>query len=159
MKTLVVYYSADGHTSRIAEEVANNLGADIYEITPEEKYSAEDLDWTDEESRVSREHNDENLRDVKLAGERPLNWEEYDCVIIGYPIWWGIAAWPVNSFVKSVDWGGKIVLPFCTSHTSGLGDSDLLLKKDANGGDWKEGARFFQDASPEKIREWCEDIN
>lgn len=158
MKTLVVYYSAEGHTRRIAEVIAEKLEADIYEIVPEPKYSAEDLDWTDEESRVSHEHADEALREVALAGEAPVNWAEYDRVIIGYPIWYGIAAWPTNSFVKTVDFTGKIVVPFCVSHTSGLGDSDLLLKKDANGGDWKEGFRFFQDASDGKVGEWCEGI-
>lgn len=158
MKTLVVYYSAEGHTRNVAEAIAKNLEADIFEIVPETVYSAGDLDWTDDGSRVSREHEEAKLRDVALESTIVPGWAEYDRIIIGYPIWYGIAAWPVNSFVKAVDFTGKTVLPFCTSHTSALGESDLLLKKDANGGDWKEGIRFFQDVSGAKIKEWCEEI-
>ena len=158
MKTLIVYYSAEGHTKKIAKEMASALGADIFEIVPDPIYTARDLDWTNPDSRCSRENDEPELRDVNLVSVDVPGWDEYERVIIGYPIWWGIAAWPVNSFVKSVDWGGKIVIPFCTSHSSGLGDSDLLLHNDANGGDWKDGTRFFQDASEEKVRMWCEEL-
>ena len=158
MKTLVAYYSAEGHTKKLAEEVAQNLTADIFEITPDPIYTAEDLDWTNPDSRCSRENDDESLRNVKLVSTNVPNWAEYDRIILGYPIWWGIAAWPVNSFVKSVDWTNKTILPFCTSHSSGLGDSDLLLKDCANSGDWQEGVRFFQDATPEKIKAWTDTL-
>ncbi|MBR3229093.1 flavodoxin [Candidatus Saccharibacteria bacterium] len=158
MKTLVVYYSAEGHTRRIAEMIAENLGADIFEVVPETRYTAEDLDWTNDDSRVTHEHDDEAKREMKLESTDVEGWEEYDRVIIGYPIWYGIAAWPINNFVKAMDFTGKTVLPFCTSHTSGLGDSDLLLKKDAKGGEWKEGFRFFQDALESKVKEWCEGL-
>ena len=158
MKTLVIYYSAEGHTQKIAKEIAKNLAADLYEVTPEKPYSADDLDWTNPDSRCSKENDDPSLRDIKLSNVDIPNWDEYERVIIGYPIWWGIAAWPVNSFVKTKDWNGKTILPFCTSHSSGLGDSDLSLKNDANGGDWQEGTRFFQDATPAKIKSWCDEI-
>ena len=153
-KTLVVYYSAQGHTKRIAESIAGNLNADIYEIIPEEIYTEDDLDWTNNNSRATREHNDESLRDVPLKSTYVPNWEEYDTVILGYPIWWGIAAWPTDSFVKAMDWNGKTVIPFCVSHSSGLGESDVLLKAKASGGDWQPGFRFFQDVSESEIKQW-----
>lgn len=158
MKTLVVYYSAEGHTKKVAEEVASNLSADIFEIVPEEPYTKEDLDWTNPDSRASRENDNPELRDIKLKTTEVPNWAEYDRIILGYPIWWGIAAWPVNAFVKLNDWSGKTVIPFCTSHSSGLGDSDLNLKDDAKNGDWKDGTRFFQDALPAKIKTWCDSL-
>ncbi len=123
-KTLVVYYSAQGHTKEIATKIANNLDADIFEIELAQAYSEEDLDWTDANSRASRENDDESLRDVELKNVVVPNWDEYETVLIGYPIWWGVSAWPMDSFVKQVDFGNKTVIPFCTSHTSGLGMSD-----------------------------------
>ena len=106
-KTLVVYYSAQSHTKSVAEKIAKNLNADTFEIVPEDVYSSEDLNWTNSNSRVSREHNDESLRDVKLKNTKVANWEDYDTVLIGYPIWWGIAAWPVDTFVKANNFDGK----------------------------------------------------
>lgn len=158
MKTLVVYYSAQGHTKKVAEEIAKNLNADLFEITPELPYTAEDLDWTNPDSRASRENDEPELRDIKLTTTEVPNWADYDRVIIGYPIWWGIAAWPVNSFVKTQNWTNKTVFPFCTSHSSGLDNSDLFLKDDANAGDWQDGIRFFQDVAPTKIQTWCEQL-
>ena len=134
-KTLVVYYSAQNHTKAVAEKIAQNLNADIFEIEPEEKYSEEDLNWTNRNSRVSKEHDDESLRNIKLKKDTVDNWNDYDTVLIGYPIWWGIAAWPVDTFVKANDFNGKTVIPFCTSTSSGLGQSGKLLEKEANGGD------------------------
>lgn len=86
-KTLVVYYSAQTHTKAVAEKIAKNLNADIFEIEPEEIYTSEDLNWTNNNSRVSKEHNDESLRNVKLKKEKVDNWDEYDTILIGYPIW------------------------------------------------------------------------
>lgn len=157
-KKIVIYYSAQGHTKSIAEMVAKNLGADTFEIMPKEKYTETDLDWTDEDSRASREYAEESLRDIELATTEVPNWAEYDTVIIGYPIWWGIAAWPTNSFIKKLDLEGKKVIPFCVSHSSEIGESDELLKADANGGDWVEGYRFFQDAGEGSVKKWTESL-
>lgn len=98
-KILVVYYSAQNHTKSVAEKIAKNLNADIFEIVPEEVYSDADLDWTNSNSRVSKEHNDESLRDVKLKNTSVSNWDDYDTVLIGYPIWWGATRYgnPVNA--------------------------------------------------------------
>ena len=156
-KTIVVYYSAQGHTKRIAEKIAENLGADVFEIVPKEIYSEADLDWTNDDARATREH-DENMREVPLESVDVPNWADYGTVILGYPIWWGIAAWATDSFVKAVDWSGKTVYPFCSSHSSGLGDSDVRLHDLANGGDWKDGVRFFQDANDDTIAKWTDTL-
>ena len=128
-KTLVVFYSATGSTRNVAQEIAKEIGADTFEITPVQAYTNDDLNWQNNNSRVSKEHNNESLRDVALTKITPDNWASYDTVLIGYPIWWYIAAWPVNNFVKGNDFTGKTVIPFCTSSSSGIGDSGNLLQK------------------------------
>ncbi len=154
-KTLVVYYSAQGHTVNFAEAIANELGADLFEIVPENEYTEEDLNWNDSDSRVSKEHDDESLRDVPLVTTEVENWEEYDTVYIGYPIWWGIAAWPVNNFVTENDFTGKTVIPFCTSSSSGIGESGELLEEMAGNGNWMEGERFQSDQDTAEAAEWA----
>jgi len=158
-KTLVVYYSATGSTRKVAEEIASELGADTFEITPVQTYTSDDLNWNNNNSRVSKEHNDESLRDVELTKVTPDNWESYDTVLIGYPIWWYIAAWPVNNFVKGNDFTGKTVIPFCTSASSGLGESGSLLQKMAGTGNWKEGQRFSSGASSSDVSKWVKSLN
>lgn len=157
-KTLVVYYSAQNHTKAVSEKIADQLDADIFEIVPEEIYTSDDLDWTDRNSRVSKEHDDESLRDIKLEKDTVDNWDEYDTVLIGYPIWWGIAAWPVDTFVKANDFSGKRVIPFCTSASSGLGQSGKLLEREANGGDWEDGHRFQSNPTDNDINDWLNNI-
>ena len=157
-KTLVVYYSATGTTKGVAETIAQVTGGDLFEVEPTKPYTSADLDWTDDNSRVSREHNDESLRDVELVSTTVDNWDSYDTVYIGYPIWWGIAAWPVDNFVKSNDFTGKTVIPFCTAASSGIGDSGNLLKDMAGTGDWKDGERFHGGASESEISSWIESL-
>ena len=156
---LVVYYSASGNTETAANYIAQATGGDIFEITPAEPYTSDDLNWTDENSRVSREHEDESLRDVELTTTEVENWDSYDTVFIGYPIWWGIAAWPVDGFVEANDFSGKTVIPFCTSSSSGLGQSGELLAQLAGTGDWQEGQRFRGSASREDVAAWVESLN
>lgn len=157
-KTLVVVYSASGNTKAIADYIVSATGADLFEITPTEPYTSDDLNWTNPDSRVSREHDDESLRDVELTTTTVDNWEEYDTVFIGYPIWWGIAAWPTNSFVKANDFSGKTVIPFCTSSTSGLGSSGTLLAEEAGTGNWLEGQRFQSRADESTVKEWIDSL-
>ena len=157
-KILVVYYSAQSHTKSVAEKIAKNLDADIFEIVPENVYTSDDLNWSNSNSRVSREHDNEALRDVKLKNTKVDNWEEYDTVLIGYPIWWGIAAWPVDNFVKDNNFDGKKVIPFCTSSSSDLGQSGKLLQKEANSGNWMDGHRFSSNASDSDIQEWTDNL-
>ena len=155
---LVVYYSASGHTEAVAQTIAEATGGDLFEITPAEPYTDEDLDWTNENSRVSQEYADESLRDVELAAATPDNWDSYDTVFIGYPIWWGIAAWPTSSFVAANDFTGKTVIPFCTSSSSSLGDSGTLLAEAAGTGTWLEGQRFRSSASADDVNEWVNSL-
>lgn len=157
-KVLVVYYSAQSHTKSVAEKIANNLNADIFEIVPEQIYTSEDLDWTDDNSRVSKEHDNENLRNIELTKTQVENFENYDTILIGYPIWWGIAAWPVNGFVKANNFTGKTVIPFCTSSSSDLGQSGELLEQEANSGNWLEGHRFNSNASDTEIKNWTDSL-
>ena len=158
-KTLVVYYSATGSTKSVAEKIAKTLKADIFEVVPEKPYTSADLNWSDDNSRVSLEHSDESKREVALVKSTPDNWEQYDTVYVGYPIWWGIAAWPVNGFVKANDFTGKTVIPFCTSASSGIGESDKQLKALTNSGDWKDGKRFSSSASDSDITGWLSELN
>ena len=153
-KTLVVYYSASGNTERVAKDIAEAAGADLFEIVPTEVYTSEDLDWTNPDSRVSREHDDESLRDVPLTTTEVPDWDSYDTVFIGYPIWWGIAAWPVDTFVKNNDFTGKTVIPFATSSSSGMGQSGSLLADMAGTGEWQEGQRFSSGVSSDDVQSW-----
>lgn len=157
-KTLIVYYSASGNTEEVANYIASATGGDLFEIVPTEIYTDADLDWTDDDSRVSREHDNEEERNVPLVSDTVDNWNEYDTVFIGYPIWWGIAAWPVDGFVKANDFTGKTVIPFCTSSSSGLGESGELLKEMAGTGEWLEGERFRSGASEETVQSWVEGL-
>ena len=153
-KTLVVYYSASGNTERVAKDIAEASGADLFEIVPTEVYTSEDLNWTNPDSRVSREHDDESLRDVPLTTTEVPDWDSYDTVFIGYPIWWGIAAWPVDTFVKNNDFTGKTVIPFATSSSSGMGQSGSLLADMAGTGEWQEGQRFSSGVSSDDVQSW-----
>lgn len=153
-KTLVVYYSASGNTERVGKDIAEAAGADLFEIVPTEVYTSEDLNWTNPDSRVSREHDDESLRDVPLTTTEVPDWNSYDTVFIGYPIWWGIAAWPVDTFAKNNDFTGKTVIPFATSSSSGMGQSGSLLADMAGTGEWQEGQRFSSGVSSDDVQSW-----
>lgn len=156
---LVVYYSATGSTEAVAGYIANATDGDTFAITPSEPYSSADLNWTDSESRVSREHDDPSLRTMDLAETAVDGWEDYDTVFIGYPIWWGIAAWPVDNFITANDFTGKTVIPFCTSSSSGLGESGELLAELAGTGDWQEGQRFRSSVAEADVVDWVNGLN
>ena len=157
-KVLVVYYSASGNTERVAKDIADAAGADLFEITPTEVYTDDDLNWRNSDSRVSREHDDEFLRDVPLTTTEVPDWDSYDTVFIGYPIWWGIAAWPVDNFVKANYFTGKTVIPFATSTSSGMGQSGNLLRDLAGTGDWQDGQRFRSNASADDAADWVSSL-
>lgn len=155
---LVVYYSATGSTERVANSIAEATGGDLFEIEPTEPYTDDDLNWNDESSRVSREYEDESLRDVPLVNTTVDGWDDYDTVFIGYPIWWGIAAWPVDGFVEANDFSDKTVIPFATSASSGMGQSGELLADLAGTGDWQDGMRFSSGAGDDEVQEWVETL-
>lgn len=158
-KTLVVYYSATGNTESVANTIAEETGGDLFELEPADPYTDADLDWTDDDSRVSQEYENEDQRDVELVSATVDNWDEYDTVFIGYPIWWGIAAWPVNEFVETNDFTDKTVIPFCTSSSSGLGESGELLEEMAGTGNWQEGERFSSGVSSDEVSTWISGLN
>lgn len=157
-KVLVVYFSAQNHTEAVAQTITEHMDADIFKLTPTQPYTEDDLNWRNESSRVSNEHEDESLRDIELEAVTPNNWDDYDTVLVGYPIWWGIAAWPINNFVTGNDFTGKTVIPFCTSSSSGLGESGELLAEMAGTGDWQEGQRFSSNVSENDVTEWLDGL-
>ena len=137
---LVVYYSAQEHTK----------GVDFY--------TEDDLNWTNEHSRVVTEHNDEN-RHTELVSTTVENWDSYDTVLIGYPLWWREASWVVNDFVMDNDFSGKDVIPFCTSMSDGIGDSGVHLAEMAGTGNWLEGMRFSENYDTAEVTEWVDSLN
>lgn len=157
-KTLVVYYSATGNTKEAAGYIAAATGADTLELVPVEAYTDEDLNYNDGSSRVVYEHDNPDARAVELVEATVPDWESYDTVFIGYPIWWGIAAWPVDGFIAANDFTGKTVIPFCTSASSGLGESGELLAEAAGTGNWLDGIRFSSNVSEEDVQTWLDGL-
>lgn len=157
-KTLVVYYSATGNTEEAADYIAAATGADTLELVPVEAYTDEDLNYNDDSSRVVYEHDNPDARAVELVESTVSDWESYDTVFIGYPIWWGIAAWPVDGFIEANDFTGKTVIPFCTSASSGLGESGELLAEAAGTGNWMEGIRFSSSVSEADVQTWLDGL-
>lgn len=153
-KTLVAYFSATGNTKKVAEVIAGETQADLFELVAEDPYTDEDLNWRDRDSRSSTEFANPQDRNVKLVVATVENWDEYDVVYIGYPIWWQIAAWPVNEFVQTNDFTGKTVITFCTSDSLGLGESGALLAEMAETGNWVDGTRFSSSDGEEAVLEW-----
>ncbi|MDE6671199.1 MAG: flavodoxin [Ruminococcus sp.] len=155
--TLVVYFSATGTTKKVAERIASVTNADLYEIVPVQPYTSGDLDWHDDNSRTSIEMNDVNFR-PEIAGE-PVSLESYSTIYIGYPIWWGDAPRIMDTFVESYDFSNKNVIPFCTSGSSGIGNSSDNLKNLANSGNWLSGDRLEADISENDIKAWISSLN
>ena len=154
---LVAYYSAQGHTESVANTLADELNADTFVITPTQPYTREDLNYNNDDSRVSAEHLDEN-RHVELETITPDNFDSYDTILIGYPIWWANAAWVIDDFVTENDFSGKTVIPFCASASSPLGESGTLLADMAGTGDWQEGIRFSSSVDEEEVRQWANEL-
>ena len=149
---LVAYFSAMGTTKGVAEKIAEITGADIYEIEPAEPYSDDDLNYSDGNSRATVEQNDSSSR-PEIAGAME-NFDAYDTVFFGYPIWWGDAAHIMFTFAESYDFVGKTIIPFCTSGSSPIGSSASNIESHANGGTWLEGKRMSGDTTEQEISEW-----
>ena len=149
---LVAYFSATGTTKGVAQEMASALEADLYEIVPEEPYTDEDLDYSDDNSRSTIEMNDASARPA-ISGSID-NMEQYEIVFLGYPIWWGDAPRIVSTFVESYDFSGKTIVPFCTSGGSGIGSSGSKLEKLTSGATWLSGERFSGNSSYAEIVDW-----
>lgn len=157
-KSLVVYYSSTGNTKTVAKYIADETSSDLFELIPKELYTNDDLNWNNKDSRVCIEHDNPDKRNVELSSTTIDNWDSYDTVYIGYPIWWGIAAWPVNTFISANDFTGKTVIPFCTSASSELGESGKLLAEMTGTGNWQEGKRFSSGASKDDVVSWIDTI-
>ncbi len=159
-KTLVAYFSAnEGNTAHVAKAIAKAEHADLFKITPVPAYTEADLDHSDPQSRVCREHDSKELRDkTALSQTVPDNFDEDDTVYIGYPIWWGQAAWPVEAFVKGNDFTGKRIIPFCTSGSSPYGTSGMELHRLNGTGVWIEGDRLSPKAPDDEIADWVKSL-
>lgn len=157
-RVLVLYFSATGSTKAVAEYIAAAAGGTLFAITPAEPYTQADLNWSDPDSRVCREHDAPESRRIALEQTAVPDWQSYDTVYIGYPIWWGIAAWPVSSFAAANDFTGKTVIPFCTSASSGLGSSGTLLAEAAGTGRWLEGIRFASGTDEATVAAWVQTV-
>lgn len=136
-KTLVAYFSASGTTAHTAKEIAEAVGADLYEILPAQPYTAADLDWTDKKSRSTVEMNDPACR-PEIAGTVE-HMEQYDAVLIGFPIWWYVEPRIVDTFLESYDFSGKTVIPFATSGGSGIGRAEKSLRERCPKANWTQG--------------------
>ena len=140
-KILVAVFSASGVTKRVGEEIARISGGDFFEITPKEIYTPDDLNWTNKNSRSSVEMNDPAAR-PEIANA-VVDMDSYDTVIIGFPIWWGVAPRIIETFLESYDFNGKTIIPFCTSGGSGVGRSDTALHKNVSDDvKWAKGVQI-----------------
>ena len=149
---LVAVFSATGTTKAIAEKIVNLTNADFYEITPSVPYTSDDLNWHDDESRTSKEQNDDGARPE--IGSEDISLGGYKTVYLGYPIWWGQAPRIMSTFVEKYDFAGITVIPFCTSGSSDIGNSDDTLAELSGSGNWIQGKRFSGSTSEDELREW-----
>ena len=155
-KVLVAVYSASGVTRRVGEEIARICGGDFFDIMPKEPYTSADLDWMNKKSRSSVEMNDPSAR-PKIANTVP-NMDDYAAVIIGFPIWWGVAPRIIETFLESYDFAGKTIVPFCTSGGSGVGRSDTALHKNVTGDvKWEKGVQINRPNETE-IKKWLDHV-
>lgn len=155
-KILVAYFSAGGETARLAKTIADAAGGDLFEIKPQLPYAAADLDWTDSRSRSTIEMNDEACRPA--IADRVENMMQYDTVFIGFPIWWYQAPRIIEAFLESYDFAGKILVPFATSGSSGMGKTDSILKAVCPTAEWLPGKRMRSSESPSAVQKWIDEL-
>lgn len=153
MRTLVAYFSATGTTARVARRLAEAVGADLFEIVPEQPYTAADLDWREKNSRSSHEMADEKCRPA-IAGDA-LDVSSYDTVFVGFPIWWYVEPRIIDTFLEAHDLSGKKVIPFATSGSSGLGKAPQRMASLAPGATVLEGRMLNGDPSADELRAWA----
>jgi len=152
-KVLVAYFSATGTTKTLAEYAADAMGADLYEIVPEEPYTDDDLNYSDRNTRATVEQNDKNARPA-ISGSVE-NMEQYEIVFLAFPIWWGEEPRIMDTFVEAYDFSGKTIVPFCTSGGSGIGSSGENMQSLSTGdATWLDGERLSSSASREDMVDW-----
>ncbi len=152
-KTLVAYFSASGVTAKVAKQIAEISGSDIFEIKPLHPYNDYDLNWMDKNSRSSVEMKNTPEFRPEMA-EKKNNMRDYSIIFIGFPIWWYIAPTIVNTFLESFDANGKIIIPFATSMGSAMGKTNESLAPSAKGATLLEGKVFKKDVSVEELSDW-----
>ena len=155
-KVLVAYFSASGVTGKVAANLAKAIGADLYEIAPEIPYTNADLNWMDKKSRSSVEMNDRSSRPA--IGTKVDDMSTYDTVFVGFPIWWYREPSIIDTFMESYDFSGITVIPFCTSGSSGIGDSGRNMGELAKGAAVKEGKRLSARVKEADIRSWTDSV-
>jgi flavodoxin len=156
-KTLVAYFSASGVTAGLAKNLAKAVGGELHEIQPERPYSKADLDWMNPESRSCIEMKEKASFRPPIAN-RVENMEQFDTVYLGFPIWWYVAPTIINSFLEQYDLTGKTVVPFATSGSSGMGNTNAELKKSCPGAILKAGKRFNANAGQNDIKTWADSL-
>ena len=153
-KKLVAYFSASGRTAKVAEMLAEELGADIYEIKPEVKYTKADLNWMNRKSRSSVEMNNKSIRPAIVTGDVDVS--GYDTICLGFPIWWYVAPTLINTFLEAYDFSGKKIVLFATSGGSGFGNTVAELQPSAPGAEITETAVLTGLLSDTKIKALAE---
>lgn len=153
-RMLVVYFSATGNTESLAQTIAEVTGADIYEIVPEEPYTSEDLNYSNDSCRANQEMNDPEARPA-ISGDIE-NIDEYDTIFLGYPIWWGTMPRIINTFLDTHDLSGKTIMPFCTSGGSGISTSVSDIRDICIDSDVTDGMRGSASTDIAEIEEWIE---
>ena len=156
-RKLVAYFSARGVTAKVAETLAEAIGADIFEIEPKVPYTKADLDWTNRQSRSSIEMNDPASRPA-IAGVRD-NMADYDPLFVGFPIWWYVAPTIINTFLESYDLTGKTIIPFATSGGSGMGKTNEKLLPSCAGAKLIEGKVFKSNVSKAEMNQWASGLS
>ena len=152
-KALVAYFSASGVTKKLAQTLAEAIGADLFEIEPKVPYTRADLNWTDKQSRSTIEMQNPASR-PELAGTCK-SIADYDTVFVGFPIWWYVAPTIVNTFLESCDLTGKTVVPFATSGGSGMGSTNKALAPSCKGARLLEGKVFRSSTDAQALRKWA----
>ena len=156
MKKLVAYFSATCVTAKVANQLADAIDADVFEIRPAQIYSKEDLNWWEKSSRSTIEMNDPTSR-PEIAKRRD-NMGEYDIIYVGFPIWWNVAPRIVNTFLESYDFSGKTIVPFATSGGSGADQVNSSIQSSCAGADLKEAKLLPADAALADLSEWAESV-
>ncbi len=153
---LVAYFSASGVTAKVAENLSEAIGADLFEIKPEVPYTKADLNWMDKKSRSTIEMNDLSFRPA--IAEKRDNMDEYDTIYVGFPIWWYIAPTIINTFLESYDLAGKTIIPFATSGGSGMGKTNEKLLPSCKGAKLIEGKVLKSNASKKELAAWADTL-
>ena len=157
-KKLVAYFSASGATAKVADMLADAVGADIYEIRPEVPYSKADLNWMNKKSRSSVEMNDKSFRPAIADTDAKI--DQYDTIFLGFPIWWYVAPTIINTFLESYDFAGKKIFLFATSGSSGFGKTVEELKVSAPAScEIIEGKLLNGKQTIPTIRAWTETLD